>query len=177
MKRRNGASWQAATFHRLYDDRGSTARDALREMTVRYRELMHSNEPVHTWPVGVTRSARLRCRAMRLMLMLAALAGLLLAVPTTASASKRYRGCVAESRGCQHKFVGGDLPVVSSRTSRSRRHGQHRSVPAICVPRHGVHANCARARARRAGRMASGTAAGTWNYRRPSGKSTSSAGT
>ena len=27
-----------------------TASDALREMTVRYRELMHSNEPVHTWP-------------------------------------------------------------------------------------------------------------------------------
>jgi gamma-glutamyl:cysteine ligase YbdK (ATP-grasp superfamily) len=46
---RNGASWQAATFHRLYEnlDRG----DALREMTVRYRELMHSNEPVHNWPV------------------------------------------------------------------------------------------------------------------------------
>ena len=45
----NGASWQAATFHRLYDrlDRA----DALREMTVRYREHMHSNEPVHTWPL------------------------------------------------------------------------------------------------------------------------------
>ena len=44
----NGASWQAAAFHRLYDrlDRA----DALREMTVRYREHMHSNEPVHTWP-------------------------------------------------------------------------------------------------------------------------------
>jgi hypothetical protein len=25
--------------------------DALREMTVRYREHMHGNEPVHTWPV------------------------------------------------------------------------------------------------------------------------------
>jgi hypothetical protein len=45
----NGASWQAAAFHRLYErlDRP----DALREMTVRYRELMHSNEPVHSWPV------------------------------------------------------------------------------------------------------------------------------
>ncbi|MGZ8649425.1 MAG: glutamate--cysteine ligase [Solirubrobacteraceae bacterium] len=44
---RNGASWQAATFHRLYErlDRD----DALREMTVLYREHMHSNEPVHTW--------------------------------------------------------------------------------------------------------------------------------
>jgi hypothetical protein len=42
----NGASWQAETFHRLYErlDRA----DALREMTVRYRDLMHSNEPVHT---------------------------------------------------------------------------------------------------------------------------------
>jgi hypothetical protein len=46
---RNGASWQAATFHRLYErlDRD----DALREMTVLYREHMHSNEPVHTWPL------------------------------------------------------------------------------------------------------------------------------
>jgi hypothetical protein len=46
---RNGASWQSATFHRLYErlDRW----DALREMTVRYRDLMHSNEPVHTWAV------------------------------------------------------------------------------------------------------------------------------
>jgi gamma-glutamyl:cysteine ligase YbdK (ATP-grasp superfamily) len=45
----NGAAWQARTFHKLYDrcDRP----DALREMTVRYRELMHSNEPVHAWPV------------------------------------------------------------------------------------------------------------------------------
>ena len=50
VKQVNGASWQAATFHRLYDrlDRA----DALREMTVRYREHMHSNEPVHTWPAS-----------------------------------------------------------------------------------------------------------------------------
>jgi hypothetical protein len=47
VESRNGAQWQADTFHRLYErlDRP----DALREMTVRYRELMHSNEPVHTW--------------------------------------------------------------------------------------------------------------------------------
>ena len=45
----NGAAWQAAAFHRLYErlDRP----DALREMTVRYRDLMHSNDPVHTWPL------------------------------------------------------------------------------------------------------------------------------
>ena len=45
----NGASWQAAAFHRLYDRLDRV--DALREMTVRYREHMHSNEPVHTWPL------------------------------------------------------------------------------------------------------------------------------
>jgi hypothetical protein len=45
---RNGASWQADTFHRLYEHADRS--DALREMTVRYREHMHSNEPVHTWP-------------------------------------------------------------------------------------------------------------------------------
>jgi len=45
----NGAAWQVAAFHRLYErlDRP----DALREMTVRYREHMHSNAPVHTWPL------------------------------------------------------------------------------------------------------------------------------
>jgi hypothetical protein len=46
---RNGAAWQAATFHRLYEtlDRA----EALRELTVRYRDHMHTNEPVHTWPL------------------------------------------------------------------------------------------------------------------------------
>ena len=45
----NGAAWQSAAFHRLYErlDRP----DALREMTVRYREHMHANQPVHTWPL------------------------------------------------------------------------------------------------------------------------------
>jgi hypothetical protein len=47
----NGASWQSGTFHRLYDERRLERHDALREMTVRYREHMHGNEPVHTWPV------------------------------------------------------------------------------------------------------------------------------
>src|SRR3954452_2727921 len=45
----NGASWQAACFHRLYENLDRA--DALREMTVRYREHMHSNAPVHTWPL------------------------------------------------------------------------------------------------------------------------------
>ena len=45
----NGASWQAACFHRLYENLDRA--DALREMTVRYRDHMHSNEPVHTWPL------------------------------------------------------------------------------------------------------------------------------
>jgi hypothetical protein len=47
---RNGASWQAQIFHRLYDA-GLDRDEALRQMTVRYRELMHANEPVHDWPV------------------------------------------------------------------------------------------------------------------------------
>jgi hypothetical protein len=48
---RNGASWQADTFHHLYEVRKLDRADALREMTVRYREHMHANEPVHAWPV------------------------------------------------------------------------------------------------------------------------------
>jgi gamma-glutamyl:cysteine ligase YbdK (ATP-grasp superfamily) len=47
LAQRNGASWQVATVESLGDDRWP----ALREMLGRYIELMHSNEPVHTWPV------------------------------------------------------------------------------------------------------------------------------
>jgi gamma-glutamyl:cysteine ligase YbdK (ATP-grasp superfamily) len=51
VEQRNGATWQSETFHRLYD--GGLERDeALRRMTLRYREHMHANEPVHAWPVG-----------------------------------------------------------------------------------------------------------------------------
>jgi hypothetical protein len=49
---RNGASWQSAAFHRLYEERQLERLDALRQMTVEYREHMHANEPVHTWPAG-----------------------------------------------------------------------------------------------------------------------------
>jgi hypothetical protein len=48
---RNGAAWQSQVFHRLYDDRGMDRGDALREMTRQYREHMHSNQPVHAWPI------------------------------------------------------------------------------------------------------------------------------
>ena len=47
----NGAAWQSRTFRRLYEDEGRDRAEALREMTVRYRDLMHANEPVHTWPL------------------------------------------------------------------------------------------------------------------------------
>jgi hypothetical protein len=48
---RNGATWQSRTFHRLFDA-GLERDEALRQMTVRYRELMHANEPVHDWPLS-----------------------------------------------------------------------------------------------------------------------------
>jgi hypothetical protein len=48
LSARNGASWQAATFHHLFRDRDRP--EALREMMREYVEHMHSNEPVHTWP-------------------------------------------------------------------------------------------------------------------------------
>jgi gamma-glutamyl:cysteine ligase YbdK (ATP-grasp superfamily) len=45
----NGAEWQVRTFHHL---RRRSERDgALRAMLRTYIEHMHSNEPVHTWPV------------------------------------------------------------------------------------------------------------------------------
>jgi hypothetical protein len=52
LEGRNGASWQVDTVHRLEEQDNLTRREALREMTRRYVEHMHSNEPVHTWPVG-----------------------------------------------------------------------------------------------------------------------------
>jgi gamma-glutamyl:cysteine ligase YbdK (ATP-grasp superfamily) len=49
----NGAEWQARTFHSIDEAKQPLdRRDSLREMLSRYVEHMHSNEPVHTWPVG-----------------------------------------------------------------------------------------------------------------------------
>ena len=45
----NGAEWQAAAFHRLYEGERLERLEALRRMTVLYREHMHANEPVHDW--------------------------------------------------------------------------------------------------------------------------------
>ena len=47
---RNGASWQAAKFHKLYDETTLDRHDVLRRMTKEYIEHMHTNEPVHAWP-------------------------------------------------------------------------------------------------------------------------------
>ncbi|MFC7310533.1 glutamate--cysteine ligase [Streptomyces monticola] len=51
-RRVNGASWQAATYHRALGD-GLGREEALAATTSRYSELMHAGEPVHTWPVGI----------------------------------------------------------------------------------------------------------------------------
>jgi hypothetical protein len=47
---RNGAAWQSDTVARL-EDSGRDRVTALKEMLLRYVGLMHTNEPVHTWPV------------------------------------------------------------------------------------------------------------------------------
>jgi gamma-glutamyl:cysteine ligase YbdK (ATP-grasp superfamily) len=47
---RNGAGWQIATTARLAEH-GASRQDALRLMTQRYIEHMHTNDPVHTWPL------------------------------------------------------------------------------------------------------------------------------
>jgi hypothetical protein len=49
---RNGAAWQSEVFHRLYDHKGMERLEALRQMTRAYRDHMHSNQPVHEWPVS-----------------------------------------------------------------------------------------------------------------------------
>jgi hypothetical protein len=47
----NGASWQSRWFHHLHDEGDLDRDDALREMVRRYATHMHTNEPVHTWPL------------------------------------------------------------------------------------------------------------------------------
>ena len=52
-----GAAWQISTVaeltrHSVTRRSGLDRREALRQMTLRYIEHMHSNEPVHTWPLG-----------------------------------------------------------------------------------------------------------------------------
>jgi len=52
IKHLNGAEWQVRTFHQIDSEkRPLDRREALREMLGRYVEHMHSNEPVHTWPI------------------------------------------------------------------------------------------------------------------------------
>jgi gamma-glutamyl:cysteine ligase YbdK (ATP-grasp superfamily) len=47
---RTGATWQIATVAGLNERGGTDRPEALRQMTQRYIEHMHTNEPVHTWP-------------------------------------------------------------------------------------------------------------------------------
>ncbi|HWO61670.1 MAG TPA: glutamate--cysteine ligase, partial [Umezawaea sp.] len=47
----NGATWQSRAFHRHYDNTSLDRVEALRLMLRTYRDLMHTNEPVHSWPV------------------------------------------------------------------------------------------------------------------------------
>jgi hypothetical protein len=49
---RNGAEWQVETVRKIDEQRQPLdRREALREMLHRYVELMHSNEPVDSWPI------------------------------------------------------------------------------------------------------------------------------
>ncbi|MEV4432615.1 glutamate-cysteine ligase family protein [Streptomyces sp. NPDC049555] len=50
-RRINGASWQAATYHRARE-RGLDREQALAATTREYCELMRTGDPVHTWPDG-----------------------------------------------------------------------------------------------------------------------------
>ena len=50
LNTQNGASWQASTVRRLYDDHDRS--EALHLMMRSYVDHMHSNQPVHTWPIG-----------------------------------------------------------------------------------------------------------------------------
>src|SRR5579859_6827418 len=47
-----GSAWQIAAAEALAAQAGTGRHDALRHMTKRYIEHMHSNQPVHTWPAA-----------------------------------------------------------------------------------------------------------------------------
>jgi hypothetical protein len=49
---RNGAAWQIETVRRLDEDDHLDRYEALAAMLRRYMPLMHSNTPVHEWPVA-----------------------------------------------------------------------------------------------------------------------------
>jgi gamma-glutamyl:cysteine ligase YbdK (ATP-grasp superfamily) len=49
LKHVNGATWQVDRVHALESGGVSDRFDALRQMVLRYEELMHSNIPVHEW--------------------------------------------------------------------------------------------------------------------------------
>jgi hypothetical protein len=51
LSHRNGAAWQVETFRGLHEKANLSRDDALLEMVRRYNHHMHTNEPVHTWPV------------------------------------------------------------------------------------------------------------------------------
>ncbi|MGX7827271.1 glutamate--cysteine ligase [Actinokineospora sp. 24-640] len=48
---RNGATWQVSTVRALEESTSMDRDQALAEMTRRYLELMHANQPVHEWPL------------------------------------------------------------------------------------------------------------------------------
>ncbi len=50
VEQTNGASWYVASVQAA-EAAGADRATALRQVLGRYRELMHANEPVHTWPV------------------------------------------------------------------------------------------------------------------------------
>jgi hypothetical protein len=51
LTRQTGAAWQVATVTKITEHEPAGRPEALRQMTQRYIEHMHANEPVHTWPL------------------------------------------------------------------------------------------------------------------------------
>src|ERR1700691_2364960 len=51
LTRQTGAAWQVATVTKITENEAADRPEALRQMTQRYIEHMHANEPVHTWPL------------------------------------------------------------------------------------------------------------------------------
>ncbi len=50
---RTGSTWQTGMIQALEERNGLDRETALREMTQRYLKLMHTGEPVHSWPLAL----------------------------------------------------------------------------------------------------------------------------
>ena len=110
---RNGAQWQADTFHRLYEH-ADRARRAARDDRALPRAHAHQRAGPHLArpPDRFANGRAGHTRAMRID-SCSPHSSASCSFPTVRDRRpERFSGCVAESVGCTHKFTSGSAPLV-----------------------------------------------------------------